>query len=844
MIGALHNDEQGGVNGVQGDDDKNCIDPFDVDNLDDTLEDPTFEPPKVKKAKRFDTVKIWSRIQANQRSKKSVTRNDDHDKNGVADGEKQTSKVGRNDGGQGTGKDNVDVFEFVDHDLDHLDVANTPTRQSSSSQKQTPPQEYRARRQPEVESKWREIGGGTPEGDTRPGKKDLKVLEFLVHQLAKEEGKDLTKEQLKEDFFLRLVQMHGNVSGGSTRMVAFKSSTYPLRLWRDFFCVKEKTKSGKNRTGPHLFEYPQDKETPCRLCNQQAGEHISHPDQSVPELPSATGATQEERHECKSCGKQFKTRKTLNQHVKKVHAKEASYEKGEEDGQTGLRTVKDKKCERCGKNNVGDLQRHIKEFCRGNKDNLSECPHCKAMIVKSKLKEHMHGRMNKATGLMVKKGCEDKYSAGDDKPKMETCPKCLKAVKASYAPIHMARFHKGENLEKSKPKQEEVRKPVGQEKLKQVFTSREDYLAARETADIEEATKRSKEDLKSYEVQGIMMRRGLNFVGDRGFHLTAPPRFVPKDGNCSMSSVAMADNPGLGPMELHMEATRLRQESVALAVENIRTMDERSLDKVRLIATPETRFGEPAVYLTRENLVENLQRYAEDGEYAGNLGDIIPYVLAAYLRTPILLVDVNHANSPLGLFVSPRTLFRREPVTNVPYVMVRHQNHFEPLMVPEEARISLQEMFAAEEGPCNEMGSTTSCSNFGKSQGARGEQGGSGEQVNEQRWKDQESHGSERLAPPSSTQGDRKRLLSLLQQLPPQFEKEVRDLLKELDELYINSPSTVREMAESQQEIQVVFRQDSLAICKIYDQNKTGPNPFFARSYLRISDLKPFDNHS
>ena len=60
------------------------------------------------------------------------------------------------------------------------------------------------------------------------------------------------------------------------------------------------------------------------------------------------------------------------------------------------------------------------------------------------------------------------------------------------------------------------------------------------------------------------------------------------------------------------------------------------------------------------------------------------------------------------------------------------------------------------------------------------------------------------LAAPISSQGDRKTLLNVLPHLSPQFESKIRDLVKELDSLYINSPATVREMEKSQQEIQVV----------------------------------------
>ena len=69
---------------------------------------------------------------------------------------------------------------------------------------------------------------------------------------------------------------------------------------------------------------------------------------------------------------------------------------------------------------------------------------------------------------------------------------------------------------------------------------------------------------------------------------------------------------------------------------------------------------------------------------------------------------------------------------------------------------------------------------------------------------DKSPHSTDTLAEPISTQGDRKSLLRFLPHLSPQFESNIRDLLNELDRLYVNSPATIRMMEESQQDIQVI----------------------------------------
>ena len=688
--------------------------------------------------------------------------------------------------------DGHDVFDFIDEDEKDKAEKDKP-----DATQQTPPQEYRQRRQPGVEESWRHIGGVTPGEEKKGSRMDLRVLELLVHTMARDEGIDLAKEILKEDFFVRLVNKYGNVSG-SARMASFTSPSYTLKRWREAFCTKVTTKTGKTRAGVHLFEAPQDKETPCRICNKETGEHMADPGQLASELQRATATTPDERQQCEHCQKLFKTRKTLNQHIKKLHPQEPASERGEKDGE-GKRNVKDKRCERCDKV-VGDKARHLKEFCRRNEDNLAECPHCKGMIVKTKLKEHIKGRLDKATGLMTKKGCEDKHSAGDGGPAMETCPICFKSVKVTYASRHRATFHGGEDQEKFKRKNEETEKPVKQGNPKQIYISRAFFLAALEEAQVKQVEQRSKEDPQPHEIQGLMVSRGLAFTRERGLNLRPPPRFVPRDGNCSYSTIALAKDPSLAVMGLHMEATHLRTSSIAWAIEMIRGLDEEGLQRVRLVATLDQDFEEEAEHLTRDELIQRLQRYAENGEYAGNLGDILLYVLSAFIQAPILVVDVNHANSPLGLFISPRTLFGTEPVTNVPYVAVRLLNHLEALLVPEDAKIPLQEMFAAQEaqeGPGNQISSGGSCGNKDGATGDKNEEGGS-RPVESTRVTDT-------LPAPISTQGDRKTLFSCLPHLSPQFESRIRDLVKDLDSLYTNSPATVRKMEEAQREIQVLY---------------------------------------
>ena len=93
-----------------------------------------------------------------------------------------------------------------------------------------------------------------------------------------------------------------------------------------------------------------------------------------------------------------------------------------------------------------------------------------------------------------------------------------------------------------------------------------------------------------------------------------------------------------------------------------------------------------------------LSGYGQNGQYQGSMGDLLPYIAAAFLRAPLLIIDLFSPNNTTGLFLSPGDIFDARTEIHTPFVVVRHSDHFEALLVPQEAEGILQEIYVAHHG--------------------------------------------------------------------------------------------------------------------------------------------------
>ena len=661
------------------------LDPYDFNDVDDfgfddSMEDPTFELPKEKRAKRFDTVRMWSRIQKSQSSKQ-------------------------------------------------------PSPVISQDSKRTPPAEFRKRRDAADETHWRQLGGSTPDEKVkkkRPGL-NLKVLEFLVHKEAKAKGIDLTRAALKLGFFNDLVRLYGDVEGAN-RLTPWKSGRYIMKQWRLLFCTKTTSKQGTGWGDVHIYEPPQLNKTPCNLCNRQQTPDVR--DTMIDHLMKASSTRSAEAPtdvnelvKCPYCDKGFKNPKTLKNHVTVKHPEEKP-------GNLLVKTQKGVRsnCPHCN-SSVADLGRHVREDCRMQPKNLVECPHCFAKVLRLRLKEHMNGRVNKATGVVTKRGCIDKQNeraTSDGKEKnfapLARCDECGKNMTQKYLPEHKRLFHNESKLphrkdsacpgpetgsraleslppktvqsclssgDKQPENDQERGKLNGVRKKAKIFYTREQWVQAVNEATYKIAQENSKKD--AYLNQADMSKKGIQYMEQFGIRAATPsrtstgqPRFAPTDGDCLWSVAILLQNPDVSDDDLHEGATDLRISAVGEALQLFPNLSVETKEQLRQacsgLASPEDETDNP---LTDEQVETLLSTYMQSGEYGDNMGDVLCYLLASHLRATLLVINVARMSA---YFVEPN-IFNHERSNKEIYVLVHSGEHYEGLTLSRESKGLLEELY-------------------------------------------------------------------------------------------------------------------------------------------------------
>ena len=85
-------------------------------------------------------------------------------------------------------------------------------------------------------------------------------------------------------------------------------------------------------------------------------------------------------------------------------------------------------CPFCRKE-VSAVTRHVRESCRSNPKNLTQCPKCNMDVIKTHLQEHLEGRINRKTGKEKKHPCRgDEMEEG--RTKKWKCGQCGILVKS------------------------------------------------------------------------------------------------------------------------------------------------------------------------------------------------------------------------------------------------------------------------------------------------------------------------------------------------------------------------------------------------------------------------------
>ena len=203
--------------------------------------------------------------------------------------------------------------------------------------------------------------------------------------------------------------------------------------------------------------------------------------------------------------------------------------------------------------------------------------------------------------------------------------------------------------------------------------------------------RKSMEDVGGID-QEEMVKEAMRFMENAlSITMLRAPFTIELDGDCLYNSLAFIANPTLSKEESAEMGTATRQTVMEEAIQMIRTMSSDRLEPILAAAAPPPpQEGEEAQPVTREELLAMLERYRQNGQWDGGLGDLGPQICASFTRTPLFVIWIDLDNNrTTGYFVNPAHVFNQPEHQSVPRVVVRQSNHYVPLLLPDDATEAL-----------------------------------------------------------------------------------------------------------------------------------------------------------
>ena len=196
--------------------------------------------------------------------------------------------------------------------------------------------------------------------------------------------------------------------------------------------------------------------------------------------------------------------------------------------------------------------------------------------------------------------------------------------------------------------------------------------------DFEAAVIESRRTNPNLKTQAEMVDGGIRCMGSFGVVCLRPEPgdYTNMDGDCLWTCFVKSRKPSLVGVALRAEAFHFRLKCVGAAIEEIKKMDAERLAMVQSVIA-DAKEGVPPQ--SREEIIGHLERYMESGSWDGRMGDILPYVAAAFLNQGLLIInlDVNTIS-----YAAPECkMFHGREDFKVPCIAARQVNHFEAVPV-------------------------------------------------------------------------------------------------------------------------------------------------------------------
>ena len=182
-----------------------------------------------------------------------------------------------------------------------------------------------------------------------------------------------------------------------------------------------------------------------------------------------------------------------------------------------------------------------------------------------------------------------------------------------------------------------------------------------------------------------VLSKGVAFAAwQLGIMCRRPEISFEHNGNCIWTSVCHAMDPTLQGAFLEQAAWELRIKALGTV---IAMFEQLSADEVEWLQAVSVKAKQTAP-LTKEEIKSKLQSYMEGGQWSGELGDIIPQVVASFTRRALMIIELTYAAKPSLNIVRPGVVFDcgGEVENACPLMLVLQLNHFVPLHIAQCAQ--------------------------------------------------------------------------------------------------------------------------------------------------------------
>ena len=189
-----------------------------------------------------------------------------------------------------------------------------------------------------------------------------------------------------------------------------------------------------------------------------------------------------------------------------------------------------------------------------------------------------------------------------------------------------------------------------------------------------------------------MVEPAIRHLTSIGINVSMAQRPANRKGNCLFDSLTMLmPNAHLSEEDQLVVTKDMRELSVNWAEDRLDGLNEEGLQRLLNVIT--SKDGRPQ---NHQEMRQLLRTYLLDGMFEEVGGDLLPYILSAYLNRPIIVVDVSGSRDPSIATIFPDLIFEPEGQIGSSLFLARRNFHFEPLLYGNEEEANVMNFYNSE----------------------------------------------------------------------------------------------------------------------------------------------------